>query len=208
MTKRREKLHGDPVLVDVLDEQNLQPLDTDVPSQPGAPVTTTVRVTPESELSPQERRIRDLEHQIALERGSLDPEQVFEPEEGDGEEIYIHFVNDGLSVLGKIWCRGEEIRFVKGTGAYLETVDRLGNSWVDLRDDPRAQELRWGQEKFRSGPWPGLSLEDAAKVARFETLSPLHEGGAKVSGPGEEELRRAAMKARARGANPPRVLAG
>ncbi len=207
MTKRREKLHGDPVLVDVLDDTNLQPLETEVPSQTGAPVATTARPRPESELSPDERRIRELEHQLALERGGKVPEQVFEPDQGAGEEIVIHFVNDGLSVLGKIWCRGEEIRIVKGSTTYQETVDRLGNSWLDLRDNPQGQETRWGQEKFRAGPWPGLSLEEAAKVAKFEALSPLHEGGPKVGGPSEEALRRAAAQARARGSNPPRVLA-
>lgn len=48
------------------------------------------RPVPDSQLTAEQRRIRDLENQLALERGRKDPEPEFEPKVNDAEGIHIH----------------------------------------------------------------------------------------------------------------------
>jgi hypothetical protein len=162
---------------------------------------------PESELTPEQRRIRDLENQLALERGRKDPEQEFEvaSEPADGDNIIIHFVADGFTALGHVWRRGQELEFTVGGGAYLDTCNRFGWSWLELRDNPAAQEDKWGEVKFRSGPWTGLTYADAAKKARFERLGPLREGQLAPTAPDENELARADEAERRRRRAAPRL---
>ncbi len=187
--KPREPGPGVPVVVDVLD-----------PNFPGAvvpprrsstvtanpvprPVPQPTRPAPDAQLTPEQRRIRELEHQLALERGRKDPEQELELPEtpGSNGNIIIHFVADGHTALGQVWRRGQELEFDPNGPAYRDTVDRFGWSWLELRDRPAEQETRWGEEKFRSGPWPGKSYAEVAN-ARFDIPG---------LGPTEEELRRA-----------------
>lgn len=163
------------------------------------------RPIPESELTPEQRRIRDLENQLAVERGKKDPEVELEKPRKAGApgNICIHFVEDGLSALGHIWVRGQELEFDPKGQAYKDTCDRNGNSWLDLVDDDSAQMERWGSVKFRRGPWPGKRLTDV-KV-QFEQLKSLTKDGVRVPPPTEAELE-AAVKAEAkRGRAAPRL---
>jgi hypothetical protein len=168
------------------------------------PAPVMVRPTPENQLTPEQRRIRDLENQLALERGRKDPEPELEPSvnPGDDNNILIHFVADGLTALGTVWCRGQELEFTPGSAAYRDTCDRGGRSWLDLRNNPTAQEQRWGEVKFRSGPWPGQDYTAAAK-ARFEALQPLKEG--QQLQPTEDELAKAVAAEKRRGRAAPRL---
>lgn len=96
------------------------------------------------------------------------------------EKITIHFLEDGLTVLGNVWYRGQELTFEVGSPAYQATFDKNGKSWLlDYIDNPRGQVERWGGLKFARGPWPflpwGVSLEhderavkEAEKAAKAE----------------------------------------
>ena len=83
------------------------------------------------------------------------------------DSITINFVADGLSALGKIWYRGQELTVTKGTDDYESTLDRDGNSWLDLTE---AEQLAyWGERKFAAGPWQGAGFDlDADMDVRFK----------------------------------------
>lgn len=207
-----------PQVVDVLADPvpASRPTATDPAPQPTPARSTPAQSTPvqparrlhsvpnEEELTPEQRRIRDLENQLALERGRKDPEQEYEQADATGETILIHFVADGFTALGQVWCRGQELEFTVGSGAYRDTCDRFGRSWLELRDNPAVQENKWGEVKFRSGPWPGLSYRDATK-AQFDRLAPIREGQRPPAPPDETELGRADEAERRRRRAAPRL---
>ncbi len=171
-----------------------QPEPGPLPSlQPGA---GSGRPVPESELTPEQRQIRHLEDQLARERGRKDPQIELESTEpGAQGNVLIHFLEDGFTALGQVWYRGQELEVAPGSGAYADTCDRLGHSWLELRHDEFGQVERFGKVMFRAGPWPGKPLVEAAKVP-FESLRSLH-GDSAAAGPSESELAEAA-KAEAR----------
>lgn len=173
------------------DELNIEAM-TEVLDQRAEPVADT-------ELSPEQRRIKDLEDQLALVSGKKDIEPVAEPISvpGDGKNIIIHFLEDGLTALGKVWYRGEELEFEVGSQAYKDTFNRRGQTWLDLRFDEFAQADRFdGKIMFRNGPWPGKTYLDGS----FEQMRGEREG-TRVAAPTEDELA-AAEKARAKRAAP------
>ncbi len=154
------------------------PAPAPVPTQPSSPPAAPARRLhavsagpSESQLSPEQRRIRELEDKLAKEMGKKDPEQELEVADQAGETILIHFVADGLTVLGHTWYRGQELEFTVGSPAYQDTFDRNGWTWLALRDQPDVQEAKYGEEKFRSGPWKGLPYEAGATKGRFEKLT-------------------------------------
>jgi len=157
MTKRTS-VHA-PVLVD--------PLTMDSEVTPVAEPVVPSRPVPESQLSPEQRRIRELEDQLAQERGRKDPEpELVVPEHpGAAGNILIHFLEDGFTALGKVWYRGQELEFEPDSQAYRDTCDRTGRSWLELRGNDFAQVKRWGKVMFRPGPWPGEPLTAAAREA-------------------------------------------
>ncbi len=142
----------------------------------------------EPELSPQVREIQRLKDQIAQLSGRRDEVPVVEElnNPGDGSNIVIHFLEDGLSALGQIWYRGQELEFEVGSRAHKDTYDRSGKSWLDLRNDEFAQVDRFGKIMFRNGPWPGKTYADG-------TYEPMKEigGSGSVPPPTEEEIAKA-----------------
>lgn len=172
---------GRAQIVDVLNPQPAAPqVADDLVRDVAEPLRTSS--VPAQDLTPEQLRIRDLENQLALERGTKDPEpELDSAPTGAAGNILIHFVADGHTALGKVWVRGQEIEFARDSQAYHDTCDRNGRSWVDLRDNPAAQEARWREVKFRSGPWPGLSLTAVADQ-RFDT---------DAGGPSLDQLREA-----------------
>lgn len=172
-------------------DTTLDPQPDEPPVIPAPTDPTPTRPAPEHVLSPEQRRIRDLENQLALERGKKDPEPELEPPAEDGENVVIHFVADGITALGHNWYRGQELEFTVGSPAYRDTCDRHGWSWLSLRDDEAAQVAKYGEVKFRPGPWPGQDYLDASTAA-YEPLRPLR-GDGKVERPSEDDLRRAAL---------------
>ncbi len=162
-----------------------------------APAGAPARPVPESQLSPEQRRIRDLEDALAKERGRKDPDVELDTvDPGADGNILIHFLEDGFTALGNVWYRGQELEFAAGSGAYQDTCDRNGNSWLSLRGDDMAQIRRFGKVMFRPGPWPGLKLTEADVT--FEALT----GAAK---PGTDDLAAAERAEAARNRAAPRL---
>jgi hypothetical protein len=101
--------------------------------------------------------------------------QVAERDKADATEapksgkFVIHIVNDGLTMLGKIWRRGQELEFDTDSKAYKDTCDVNGYSVLELRRNPRAQEKLYGKVMFREGPWTGKTFADM----KYEALKKL-----------------------------------
>lgn len=171
----------------------------DGPPDPAAGQLSIVAdVVPDDELTPEQLEIKALRDQLAKLSGKKDEEPVVEEiiNPGDPDNIVIHFLEDGLTALGKVWYRGQELEFVPGSRAYLDTFNRQGQSWLDLRHNDFAQVERWGKIMFRPGPWPGKSYADGT----FETLR-VEKGEGRVAPPSEDEIARA-EKARQQRAAP------
>lgn len=177
----------------------VNPLDDDEPEaeKPKAEKKTSSRPVPETQLTPDQLRIRDLEDQLAKAQGNKDVEPTYEEPANPGSEenILIHFLEDGFTALGQVWFKGQEIEFTPGSQAYEDTKDRNGKTWLDLRNDEFAQVDRYGKIMFRSGPWPGKDY--AAAAGSFAKLKALSGDGV-VAGPSEAELYKAAEMERAR----------
>lgn len=134
----------------------------------GADTTPAATVKPEAALTPLEREIRDAEDMLAAkatqEMASAAP--AYEAPQS-GNTILIHIVNDGLPINGQMTYRGQEFEFEVGGKAYNQTLDRFGNTFLDLADDVDAQYQKWGEQKIASGPWRGkrvgYTLQDAPR---------------------------------------------
>lgn len=137
-------------------------------------------------------RVKHLENQIAVDGGRKDPVQELEVPPNGGENIVIHIVENGFTALGQIWFRGQELEFDPSGKAYADTRDKYGRSWLDLRGDESGQIERYGEVKFRAGPWTGRSYTDAAGAGLEYPLKPIREGDPPVLPPTQAELHAAA----------------
>lgn len=99
------------------------------------------------------------------------------------ESVLIHFVEDGMTVFGQVWYRGQEIQVDVGSERW-ETAQK----WILL--DDAGQMALYKKVFFRPGPWPGVRTYTAGQ---FQRLSPLGKDGSPVQGPSPEELQRADM---------------
>lgn len=160
------------------------------PISPGPPVE-------EVALTPEQEEIKRLRDQLAQLSGRKDVEPEYEEIPTDGETIRIHFLEDGLTVNGRVMYRGEELEFVVGGQAYKDTFNRNGWSWLELRNSEFDQVERYGGKvMFRNGPWPGKTYADGS----FETLR-QEKGDGFLRPPTADELD-AAEKARKKRAAP------
>lgn len=114
---------------------------------------------PDAELTPEELEIRKLRDELARAKGkSIESAEELYEENTEGG-VLVHFLEDGVTSNGRNFYQGQEVTF--GPEAYAQTIDRYGNSWLNLTDDEQYE--RWGSVKFHKGPWPGKrSYEDAA----------------------------------------------
>lgn len=152
---------------------------------------------PTEEPTPDQLRIKELEHRLALAEGRTDAEPGTVPIQDPGatENIVIHFVEDGFTALGHVWYRGQVIEFEPGSQAYEDTRDRNGKSWLDLRDDDEGQYDHWDKIMFRSGPWRGRRYRDGT----YETLKVQDRSSTgTVPPPTDDELARAEQQERTR----------
>lgn len=154
------------------------------------------RPKPAAELSAEELAERERQHADAVAAAAAferAPEVIVPAK---GEAVLIHFVEDGLTVFGRVWYRGQELAIGPDHPRWSEAV-----GWIML--DKGAQYDRWGKVFFEHGPWPyQRSYVDPA--ARYEELAAVG-GQGKIPGPSEDELRRAdaAEAARNRGVPAP-----
>jgi hypothetical protein len=168
----------------------------DPPASAGEFVDTA---KPDVQLTPEQLEIKRLRDQLAKQEGRKDAPVVAQElaNPGDEKNIVIHIREDGVTMLGKVWYRGDELEFEPGSQAYKDTFDRSGFSWLDLRDDEFGQMAKFGKVLFRSGPWPGKTYADAT----FESLRGLKDADGNVRPPTPEELE-AAETARKKRAAP------
>lgn len=147
------------------------------------------RPTPESQLTPDQKKIRDLEDQLARRRSQEadDADTEWEEASGEGERILLHVCEDGLIAMGVVWYRGQEIEFVVGSEAYEQTKDRNGVSWLDMLDDIDAQFERWGAQYIKRGPWRGKKWGDTSVLSDPEEIA-----AAKTAAEAERRRNRAA----------------
>jgi hypothetical protein len=131
------------------------------------------RPASDTELTSDQLRIRELEHRLALSEGKKDVEGTLVAPEPGGENIVLHFLEDGLTALGQVWLRGQELEFTRGSQAYQDTQDRNGVSWLALVDDEFGQVSKWGRVMFRRGPWPGKTYRDGT----YEVLGQVGGSG-------------------------------
>ncbi len=144
---------------------------------------------PADVLTADQRMIKELQDQLAKERGKKDGDIAYDvvAQPGSAANIIIHFLEDGMTAMGQIWYRGQELEFEVGSQAYRDTFDRTGRSWLNLASNEDAQMEHWGRVMFRPGPWPGRKLSES-KVA-FEPVK--SESGTPVPSPSQEELAKA-----------------
>jgi hypothetical protein len=74
------------------------------------------------------------------------------------ESVTIHFVDDGFTVLGKVWYRGEELTLEPGSQQWEEAPSYRGKIFALL--DEFEQEEIWGRRFFREGLWRGKRLSE------------------------------------------------
>lgn len=168
------------------------------PAPPAVGVSEDLSGKSDAELSPEQREIKFLRDQLARSEGRKDtePEIVDVAAPGDEGNIIIHFLEDGLTVNGRVMYRGDELEFDPASKAYKDTFDRAGRTFLDLRDDEFAQVDRWDKVMFRPGPWPGKGYADG----RFEAMR-SEKGDGRTSAPSQDEIDRA-EKARQRRSAP------
>lgn len=157
-----------------IDEDDLFGESVVTPVPPAVPVTPVAsRPVADATLTPDQLRIRDLENRLALSEGKKDVEPVLIKPGSGSDNIVIHFLEDGLTALGVVWMRGQELEFTPGSQPYEDTKDRNGVSWLSLVDDDFGQVEKWGKVMFRRGPWPGKGYGEA----KFEALRSLSGDG-------------------------------
>lgn len=78
--------------------------------------------------------------------------------------VTIHFVDDGFTILGKIWYRGEELTVVPETSQWEESMVEFpkgsGSYKCFAELDEFEQEEKWGRRFFRPGLWRGKRLDE------------------------------------------------
>lgn len=131
-----------------------------------AEIEAEMRATLEAEMAEQRAALQAefeaKEAEIKAEREANDVSPVtgldlsMDPTLPDA--VTIHFVKDGMTLLGKVWYQGEELTLVPGTDQWANSMIDRTRSFVSL--DTYEQEARWGQEYFRQGPWRGKRLDE------------------------------------------------
>jgi hypothetical protein len=187
----------EPISFDALLEQNdddLVPAETPVKVED--PETETVEETPEQarirelratlarpatykapvnkKLTPEQEEIRDLEDQVARKLSAEEENAPVEFAAATGENtVLIHVVNDGFMAQGVTWYRGQEIEFDVEGEAYQQTLNKHGESWLDLRDDIDGQYDKYGTQYFAAGPWRGRKWGDTSLATNDEERKAL-----------------------------------
>lgn len=115
------------------------------------------------EETPEQKKIKELQDQLARALGSRDPEvqdeSVSNPD--DEENILVHFIRDGFIDMGTIWYKGQEVEVEPGTANY-----ESAKQWANYSEEEQIEY--YGDVYFRKGPWKGKGYEEeaAAKAER------------------------------------------
>jgi hypothetical protein len=123
------------------------------------PETASVELLDPARLRKDEKSPaqKDREHAAALAEADRARKEAMVPVPPDiaepNADVIVHVVLDGFTALGKVWYYGETIKVRRGSPVYTQTIDREGESWIEL--SPETQLERWGVVKFRPGEFPG-----------------------------------------------------
>lgn len=81
---------------------------------------------------------------------------------------HIHFVSDGFTTLGQVWYRGQELKMREGDDDWKRVSDSKGRTFFEVAEDEAEQIARYGEVKFRPGPWPHqtFTADDIAAMER------------------------------------------
>ena len=128
---------------------------------------TTVEEKPKPRRGPRkESDIRaDLEAKIRAEF-----EAKYEGREADLESsqesptkvatgtLVVHFLEDGFTVFGKVWYRGEELALEPDSDNWNSSLLPDGRNLFQLTE--QEQIAKWGKWFFREGRWQGKRLTE------------------------------------------------
>lgn len=145
-----------------------------VPESVEAPVVTkSEKPIPEADLTPEQKRIRELEHQLAIVSAKKLEESEPDLPIPSGNPpaagtVQLHFVADGFTAFGKVWLTNERLEIPIPGKYYTDTLDRNGVSWLDdlMDENGKISEQRqfdkWGTVYFREGPVPTRRVGQSA----------------------------------------------
>jgi hypothetical protein len=102
--------------------------------------------------------------------GAVAGEKLRVEPSGKGEVRVVHFIEDGFTALEKVWYRGQDFSITVGSPEWNLTVDKVGNTWLDMTEDEQIQ--RYGRVMFRIGPWKGKGV---ALMTEEEYLAALSD---------------------------------
>lgn len=161
-----------PVIQDFIEADAEDTAGEPLPPVSNAPraVPARARPVPEAQLSPEQKRIRVLEDQLARAQArKLDSDTATEYEpRGAGELVEFYVQQDGWTAWGNVWYRGQEFAIEVDSQAWIDTLDRNGDSFLRYLDDESAQMAAYGDIMIRLGRWPGKAWPDP-RAAAIET---------------------------------------
>jgi hypothetical protein len=131
-----------------------------IEAETAARVEAEVRARIEAEYAEKEREAAEARALAAEARPIAGREIDGDPT--DENAVTVHFVEDGLTLLGKVWFRGEELTVNPGTRQWeeVQVVLKGGSKRNLLTLDEDEQIDRWGKRFFREGLWRGKRLTD------------------------------------------------
>lgn len=152
----------------------------------------SARPKPEHELTREELAERDRQHQQAVAAAAQFERQQPDYRPTEGEAVLIHFVADGLTAMGQVWYRGQELEIGPDHPRWPEV-----RGWITLS---RFEQIdRWGAQKFDFGPWPGRRSYTEAAGSFEQLVIGNGDNAAAYAGPSAEELAAADEAERRRG---------
>lgn len=130
-----------------------------IEAETAAKVEAEVRAKIEAEYAEKERQAAEA-RALAAEARPIAGREIDGDPTKDGA-VTIHFVEDGLTLLGKVWFRGEELTINPGTRQWDEVqVVFKGQKRCLITLDEDEQIERWGKRFFREGLWRGKPLSE------------------------------------------------
>jgi hypothetical protein len=140
---------------------------------------TKVAVEPAvlSEVEELRAQLAQAQEELAAAKAASDEvEQIAEVSPDAKDAVTVNFVEDGLTWLGKVWVRGEELTVAPDSKEWKELTDpRTGRLLLTLTENE--QIIKWGKRMFREGKWigegfdlndPSLSPEDRERLKSIQ----------------------------------------
>jgi hypothetical protein len=98
------------------------------------------------------------------------PRTAAVPTDGKIHVHHVHFLEDGVTALDKVFVRGEEVEVREGTPWWEMLHDKEGNCLFAMT--PTDQARKFGKQLWGEGPWPFDPYDLQAKLDDGKTLTP------------------------------------